>query len=87
MSRESSEDEDLDEFFGDNMNNEADEADEALSTSRQKTEKTIREGEDGEKESVFSGEIGGVITCASSASGASLQESTPSPLIESLPAY
>jgi hypothetical protein len=74
----------LDEFFGDNMNNEAAEA---LLTSRQKTVKTIMEGEDGEKESVFSGEIGGVITCASSASGASLQESTPSPLIETLPAY
>jgi hypothetical protein len=63
----------LDEFFGDNMNNEAAET---LPTSRQKTVKTIMDREDGEKESVFSGEIGGVITCASSAS---LQESTPSP--------
>jgi response regulator of citrate/malate metabolism len=49
-SRKSSEDEDLDEFFGDNMNNEAAEA---LPTSRQKTVKTIMEGEDGERKSVF----------------------------------
>jgi hypothetical protein len=77
----------LDEFFGDNMNNEEDEAAEVLTTSRQKTVKTIMGRKDGERESVFSVEIGGVITCASSASGASLQESTPSPLIETLPAY
>ena len=79
--RNNSEDEDLNEFFGDNSNSEADEAAEALPTSRQKTEKTINEGEDGERESVFSGKIEGVITCASSASGASPQDPTP-PLIE-----